>query len=157
MAYQRRWNKQGPIKGDGKGEAPSVDLDPEILEVMGTEECDPRALLTACFDGLLAMSQTMRPAQVGLNAWSLKIRFPKGATMRRNLEQLYTDFATELAKAGHENFQATGACNFADIRDKLIDLHVFDPLTKAKYLLRYDPNRPAYSGKRAPASCAELL
>lgn len=151
MAYKRP-NNPGPIKG----EAPSVDLDPGITDVMGTPECDPRALLTACFDGLLGMAKTLRPTQVGLNAWGTKIRFRTGV-MRRNLEQLYTDMATELAKAGHGNFQSPEAVDYEGTRDKLIALHVFDPLTKAKWLLRFDPNRPAYGGKRGPTSCADLL
>lgn len=156
MAYTRS-NNQAPIKSRGKGEAPSIDLDPSILDVMGTEECDPRALLTACFDGLLGMRQTLRPSQVGLNSWGVKIKFPKGGVMYRNLEQLYTDFANELATSGHENFQSPEAVDYKATRDKLIALHVFDPLTRAKYLLRFDPNRPAFNGKRGPTSCADLL
>ena len=138
-----------------KGGAPAVDLAPEILAIMADPECDPRGLFTACFDGLLAMVQTLRPSQVGLNAWSVKIHFPKG-TQRKNLEELYTEFAQTLAANGHENFVGALDCNYEAIRDDLIAKGIFDPLTTRKYLLRSDPNRPAM-GKRAPVSAGALI
>ena len=146
-------------KGHGREQgyvAPSVDLDPEILAVMGTPECDPRALFTACFDGLLGMVRTMRPDQVGLNAWSVKIAFPKG-TARKSLEQLYTEFAQTLQGQGQEHFQGEHDCNYEAVRDTLIADGVFDPLTTKKYLLRHDPNRPAMGSRRAPLSAGQLI
>ena len=127
-----------------------IPLDEQIVAAYGDTACDPRGLFEACWDGLMAMNAgNPKASKIGLNYFGTKILFPKGRTESHNLVTLYARLAALLHDAGHAGFQEPNTVDAKVVRETLIGEGVFDPLTRGGFLLRHDPNRPAFTRTKA--------